>query len=237
MDQLLTMRDSIVLSVNQGVTHFLSVVPTLLGALCVLVVGWVSSSWIAAFVDKALVKLGFERAVRHSGIAAFIERSGTSFTTSGVVAELSKWFVRLIFIQAAASVLAMPQISLVINNIIMFIPKLAVALVILVAGSLVAKFLARTVRSSVSEMGLTHPQILATFTHYAVIGFSIIAALSQLEIASSIVNILFTAFVSSVGLAIGLAFGLGGKDVAEEMTRSWYEKSKGPSSSGRKKAA
>ena len=236
MNQLMTIKDSVLYSVTQGLSHFMEVVPVLLGAFLVLVFGWVVSRLTRSFVERALVKIGFEKAVKHSGVAEFIERSGTNFTTSGVVAELAKWFVRLIFIQAAASVLAMPQITQVINNIIMFIPKLTVSLVILVAGSLVAKFLARTVRGSVSEMGLTHPQILATFTHYAVIGFSILAALSQLEIASSIVNILFTAFVSSVGLAIGLAFGLGGKDVAEEMTRSWYEKGKATQTS-RKRAA
>src|SRR4051812_25551025 len=123
MTQLLTIKDSILYSCTQAFSHFLSVVPMLLGALFALIVGWVVSGWIAKFVETALMKLGFEKAVNHSGIPKFIQMTGTDFTTSGVVAERSKWFVRLIFIQASASVLAMPQITQVISSIILFIPK------------------------------------------------------------------------------------------------------------------
>jgi hypothetical protein len=68
--------------------------------------------------------------------------------------------------------------------------------------------------------------MLAMLTNYAVIGFAVIAALNQLGIATVVVNTLFIGLVASVALAVGLAFGLGGRDVASEMTRSWYERGK-----------
>jgi hypothetical protein len=219
----LTIRDSVFTSFTEALNHFMGFVPALCGALLVLSFGWIMTHFLAKAVDRMLTKFGFEKAVRKSGLYTFIHQSGTKLSACQVIGELTKWFFRLIFIQAAASILSMPQVTQVISSIILFIPKVIVALVILVAGSLISRFLATAVRGSASKVGSNNPEFLATLTHYAVTGFSVIAAVSQLEIAPNIVNILFTALVSSVALAIGLSFGLGGRDVAAEITRRWYD--------------
>jgi len=137
---------------------------------------------------------------------------------------LIKWSIFLIFIQAAASLFGMPQITAIINSVILFIPKMIVALAIIVIGSLIAKFLAGLVRGSLSEMGVGNSGLFAKLTQYAVIGFAIIAAFNQIGIAQTVVNALLFGLIGSVALALGLAFGLGGREVAAQITRSWYEK-------------
>ncbi len=224
--QLMTMKDSLFGSFNEALGHVVGFVPTLLGALVLLVFGWMLSHYIGKLISAVLTKLGFEKASLRSGVHTFLKQSGTRHTASQLIGELSKWFVRLIFIQACASVLAMPQVTQVINNIILFIPKVVVAMVILVAGSLISQFLANAVRGSTTKIGGSNPVFLSKLTHYSIMGFAVIGAISQLEIAPAIVNILFTAFVSSIALAIGLAFGLGGKEVASEITRNWYRNNK-----------
>jgi hypothetical protein len=220
------MKDSLFGSFNEALGHVVGFVPTLLGALVLLVFGWMLSHYIGKLISAVLTKLGFEKASLRSGVHTFLKQSGTRHTASQLIGELSKWFVRLIFIQACASVLAMPQVTQVINNIILFIPKVVVAMVILVAGSLISQFLANAVRGSTTKIGGSNPVFLSKLTHYSIMGFAVIGAISQLEIAPAIVNILFTAFVSSIALAIGLAFGLGGKEVASEITRNWYRNNK-----------
>jgi hypothetical protein len=200
--------------------------PTLVGALVLLVFGWMLSHYMGRMISVVLTKLGFEKASLRSGVHTFLKQSGTRHTASQLIGELSKWFVRLIFVQACASVLAMPQVTQVINNIILFIPKVVVAMVILVAGSLISQFLANTVRGSTTKIGGSNPLFLAKLTHYSIMGFAVIGAISQLEIAPAIVNILFTAFVSSIALAVGLAYGLGGQDVASEIWKNWYRNTK-----------
>ncbi|MDQ3256265.1 MAG: small-conductance mechanosensitive ion channel, partial [Acidobacteriota bacterium] len=144
-------------------------------------------------------------------------------TTSGVIATLIKYFIFLIFVQAAANVLGIPQLTEIINRIILFIPNVVIAMAIIVIGALIARFLSGLVRSSVSELGVGNPNLLATLTQYVVIGFAVIAAIDQLGIAATLVNTLLIGLIGSVALAFGLAFGLGGRDAAKEITQKWYE--------------
>ena len=215
--------DAIWVSFTGALTRLMSLLPALLGAVLVLVIGWVVSGFFAGLIERALKAVGMERAVERSGIGDFIRRSGTKMTTSGVIAGLIKWFIRLIFIQAAANILGMPQVTSIINSIVLFIPSVVVAMAIIVVGSLIAKFLAGLVRGSVSEMGVGNPDLLAKLTQYVVVGFAVIAAIDQLGIAATVVNTLLIGLIGSVALAVGLAFGLGGREVAGEIARSWYE--------------
>jgi Conserved TM helix len=143
---------------------------------------------------------------------------------SEIIAALIKWSIFLIFIQAAASLFGMPQITEIINSVILFIPKLIVALAIIVIGSLIAKFLAGLVRGSLAEMQVGASGLFAKLTQYAVIGFAIVAAFNQIGVAQTVVNTLLIGLIGSMALALGLAFGLGGREVAAQITRSWYNK-------------
>lgn len=226
MLQIQNTSDALWVSFTNALNHFMSFLPALMGAIIVLVIGWIVSGFLARLIEKGLRAVGLERAVHHSGINDFIVRSGTKWTTSQVIAELIKWFIRLIFIQAAANILGMPQITAIINSIVLFIPNIVVAMVIIVIGALIAKFLSGVVRGSVAEMGVGNPDLLAALTRYAVIGFAVIAAINQLGIAAVVINTLFIGLVGAIALAVGLAFGLGGRDVAAKITDSWYESGK-----------
>lgn len=218
MDGLNNFGDSLWYSFNR----FISFLPTLLGAIVVLIIGWFLSSAIATLIEKGLKAVGLETAMQKSGLNEFVQKSGSRWTASRVIAEMVKWFIRLIFIQAAANLLGMPQLTDIINSILLFIPQVIVAIAIIVIGTLVAKFLAQAVRASLGTMGSGNPEFFAKLVQYAVVGFAVIAAISQLGIAPTIVNTLFMGMIGAISLAIGLAFGLGGKDTAAKITETWY---------------
>lgn len=215
--------DAVLVSFTDALSRFFGFIPALIGAIVILIIGWIISGIVARLIERMMVATGFERAVERSGIGGFLARTGTAWTASRVLAELAKWFIRLIFLQAAAQVLGMPQVTAVINNIVLYLPNVFVAVLIVVVGAMLARVVAGLVRGSVSEMGVANPGLFAAIAQYAILGFAAIAALSQLQIASSIVNILFIGIVAALALALGLAFGLGGREVAADMTRSWYE--------------
>jgi hypothetical protein len=219
MDGLHDFGDSLWYSFNR----FISFLPTLLGAILVLIIGWFLSGAIATLIEKGLRAVGLETAMQKSGLNEFVQKSGSKWTASRVIAEMVKWFIRLIFIQAAANLLGMPQLTDIINSILLFIPQVIVAIAIIVIGTLVAKFLAQAVRASLGTMGSTNPEFFAKLVQYAVVGFAVIAAISQLGIAPTIVNTLFMGLIGAISLAIGLAFGLGGKDTAAKITERWYQ--------------
>ncbi len=214
--------EAILYSIYNALNRFVSFLPALIGALLILVIGWFISGFIANLIERGLKAVGLESAVERSGIGEFVRRSGTTMTTSGIIATLIKYSIFLIFVQAAANVLGIQQITEITNSIILYIPNVIVAIAIIVIGTFIAKFLSGLVRSSVSELGVGNPNLLAKLTQYAVVGFSIIAAINQLGIAETVVNTLFFGLVAAIALAIGLAFGLGGREVAAEITQKWY---------------
>lgn len=232
MPQVTDTSSNMLSSFSLAFNNFIAFLPTLLGALVVLVVGWIIAGFVARLIEKGLEKVGFERVVARSGVNDVIVKSGASITMSHLVAELVKWMIRLVFIQAAANILGMPQITAIMNSIILFIPRIAVALAIIVLGAYAAGFLARIVQGSLTERKAGNPALFANLTRYAVIGFSVTAALSQLEVAPVVINSVFIALISSIALAVGLSFGLGGQAVAGELTRKWFERGKTVSSQG-----
>jgi hypothetical protein len=228
--------DAIFHSLLNALNNFISFLPALIGAAIILIAGWLISGVLANLIERALRAIGLENAVERSGIGDFVRRSGTRMTISGVIAALVKYFIFLIFVQAAANVLGIPQLTEIINRIILFIPNVIVAMAIIVVGSLIARFLSGLVRSSVSGLGVGSPDLLATLTQYIILGFAIIAAIDQLGIAAGLVNTLVYGLIGSVALAIGLAFGLGGRDVAAQITQNWYQSSQTLANAARQRA-
>jgi hypothetical protein len=216
--------DAVLVSATEAMQNLLGFLPALIGAILILIIGWIIAGILAGLIEKGLKAVGFEKAAQSTGIAGFIENAGSGWTASKLVAEIVKWFIRLIAIQAAASILGLTQISQVINAILLWLPNLVVAIVIIVIGALIANFVAGIVRGSATEMGFSTPNLLANITRYAIIGFAAVAAFNQLGIAPTVVNTLFIGLVATLAIAFGLAFGLGGQQTAAQITQGWYEK-------------
>jgi hypothetical protein len=224
METVQNWGDAVMQSATVMLQNLLGFLPALIGAILILILGWIIAGILAGLIEKGLQAVGFERAARSTGIAGFIENAGSGWTASKLVAEIVKWFIRLIAIQAAASILGLTQISQIINAILLWLPNLVVAIVIIVIGALIANFVAGIVRGSAAEMGFTTPNLLANIARYAIIGFAAVAAFNQLGIAPTVVNTLFIGLVATLVLAFGLAFGLGGQQTAARITNGWYEK-------------
>lgn len=229
--QLRTTGEAIWASFIHALDSFFSFLPVLLGAIIVLVVGWIIARVVGRLVDRVLRLINFERAVSAAGVDRFVQRANPRWTASGLIAGLARWFVFLLFLQAAANLLRMPQITAIVNDIMLFLPRVVVAVAIVVIGAYFARVVASMVRAGVSRMSV-NPEVMARLAQYSILGVAIIAAISQLGIASVIVHSLFIALVASIALAIGLAFGLGGRDVAGRIAQGWYESGRSMSARG-----
>jgi hypothetical protein len=211
-----------------SVAGFFLLLPALIGAIILLVVGWLLADLVARVVGTLLKRIGFETMAQRTGVTGFIALTGArDATASAIVAELIKWVIRLIFIEMAAEVLHISAITTLINSIVLFIPSLIVALVVVMVGFLIASLVGSIVRGSAAEMGFRNPNLLAGAARAVIIGLALLMALSQIGIAPTLVNALFIAFVGAIALALGLAFGLGGREVASQLWQQWYTTGRG----------
>jgi hypothetical protein len=159
----------------------------------------------------------FNDLARRSGFADFVQKMGVRDDSAGVIAGVVKWFVRLITLVVAFDTLGLPAVSNVLQQLLLWLPNLVVALVVLVIGGLAAKALSQLVRGASAEAGFSNPDTLATVTRVAVWGFTIVVAINQLGIATTLISTLLIGLVGALALAFGLAFGLGGRDRAAQV--------------------
>src|ERR671911_229097 len=204
-------------SLASALNTFLSAIPRVIGFALVLIVGWIISSLLARGVQALLHAVKFNDLARRSGFADFVHKMGVKDDSSGVIANIVKWFVRLIALVVAFDTLGLPAVSNVLQQLLLWLPNLVVALVVLVIGGLAAKALSQLVRGASAEAGFTNPEMLATVTRVAVWGFTIVVAINQLGIATTLINTLLIGLIGALALAFGLAFGLGGRDRAAQM--------------------
>ena len=129
-------------------------------------------------------------------------------STQGLTA---KWFIRLITLVVAFDALGLPAVSDVLRQLLLWIPNVVVGILVLVIGGLAANALSNLVRGATAHAGLGNPNLLANIAKIAVWGFAIVVAVNQIGIAQTLVNTLFMAVVGAIALALGLAFGLGGR--------------------------
>lgn len=217
---------AVVTSVATALTLMVGAIPKLIGFLIILAIGWFISGILAKALAAILRTIKFNDMAQRAGITGFVRNMGLQHDPAGVVADLGKWFIRLIVLVAAFDSLGLTAVSQVLNQLLAWLPQLVVALVVLVIAGLLAKAGADLVRGAVSEAGLGNPELFATITRVAIWMFGIIVAVNQIGIASTLINTLFTGFVAFLVIALGLSFGLGGREVAGQIVQSWYQKSK-----------
>lgn len=197
-------------------------VPKILGFLVIILAGWFIASLAERAVAAVLRTIHFNDLSERSGFADFVRKMGTDTDSAGMIGVVVKWFIRLIALVVAFDALGLPAVSDVLRQLLLWLPNVIVALMVLVIGGLAARALSNVVRGAASEGGLGNPEFLAKVANTLVWAFAIVVAVNQIGIATELVNTLFMAFVGAIALAVGLSFGLGGRETASEIVRSWY---------------
>ena len=203
-----------------------SAVPRIIGFLLIVLIGWFIANLIARVIATLLRTVKFNDLAKRAGISNFVRNTGIQTDPAGAFAGLVLWFVRLIVLVVAFDALGLPAVSEILQQFLLWLPNLAVALVILVITGLAANTLANLVRGTTAQAGFSNPELLSTIARVAVWSFGIIIAVNQIGIAQTLVNTLFFGLVGALALALGLAFGLGGRETAGEIVQSWYRQSK-----------
>ena len=217
---------ALVASVAGAMAIFLAAVPKVIGFVLIVLIGWFIASAIASVVATLLRTVKFNDLAQKAGVTAFVRNMGVHTDASGLLANTAKWFVRLIVLGVAFDALGLPAVSQVLQQFLLWIPNLVVAMVVLVIGGLLASAAHGIVRGATAQAGMSNPDLLANVARFAVWAFAVVVAVNQVGVATTLVNTLFMGLVGALALALGLAFGLGGRETAAEIVRTWYEDGK-----------
>jgi len=196
---------------------FASFIPRLVGALLMLLVGWMIAVGLQGIVVGVLRALRIDQLLEKMKVHAMFERSGIHFDIIKLLGWLVKWFFVVVFLITAANILEWNQVTTFLQTILFYIPNVIIAVIILFTGMVVAQGVHAFISGAVKASGVTSAGTLASLSKWSIVIFSFLAALTQLGIASELIQILFTGLVFMLAIAGGVAFGLGGKEEAQRI--------------------
>lgn len=218
------MYDALTDRLEEGIYQIVGFLPRLAAALGILMVGLAIAKMVERGTDVALHRIGFDRWMREGGVTEALERAGTTLDPSSVIAKLVFWTMMLLVILLSANALGIAAVSVLFAELLAYVPNVIAAVMVLVLGILLGEFIKDLVLASAG--GLPGGINLARGAKAAIILLAVFMALDQLDIAQDIVLVFFIAVVGAAALAAGIAFGLGGREIAAQISREWYERNR-----------
>jgi len=194
----------------------ISFVPNLVIAIIIFILGWIIGAVLGRVVAQVIKAIHVDRALESAGANDLLSRAGFRLDSGAFIGGLVRWFFIIAFLVASFDVLGLTQVNVFLQEVVLgYLPNVIVAALILLVAAVIADAMQKVVVGSARAANLEHSNFFGGVTRWAIWIFAIIVALSQLGIAQSFMQILFTGVVVMLALAGGLAFGLGGRDAAE----------------------
>ncbi|HUF41393.1 MAG TPA: hypothetical protein VMR20_05515 [Verrucomicrobiae bacterium] len=208
------------------VTRIAVFLPNFFFAVAIILIGWVICNVIKRVVVRLLKLCQFDALSERAGIKTILDRGGNKQSASDILGLLVFWFLFLIAIVTTLETLNLSGATDTLHTIYLYIPKIVAALVTLILGLYFANFLENVTRTSCANAGLDQAASIGRAVYIGTAIFVVAGIFEILDIASEIVIWAFILVFGAVCLALALAFGLGGRDVAGRYLQKWLEQKK-----------
>ncbi len=196
--------------------------PRLGVALAVIVVGWLLAKGLRIGIVKALRALNFHILTERAGIDGFLKQGGSDKDTAEWFGAIGYVLVLIASLIVAFNTLGLNQVTDLLGRILLFVPRLLVALLVVVFGSYFSRFVANAVQRYFKAAGISDAEILSRIVRYAVMAFVLLLAIDHLDIGGGLIQHTFLILLSGVVFALALAFGLGARERAAQMIERWF---------------
>jgi hypothetical protein len=185
--------------------------PRLLLAVIILITGWLFAKLLRFVVIRGLKTINMHILTERAGVDSFLKRGGIQVDTIAVIGILSYWLVILAALMVTFNSLGLAYVTDLVGRVLLFLPRVIVAILIVAFGAYFARFLATAITAYCRNVGIQDADILGRIALYAVMLFVVVIALDQLNIGGDIIRLSFLILLSGLVLALALAFGLGGQ--------------------------
>lgn len=224
MDQI----DIFLSSLSDSLAEVTSFLPRLLIAVVVLILGWMLAKVARTAIMRLLVILKFDRVTEKSGLESFLKHAEMEVSIASILGNLAYWMIILIMIVTVANSLGLQMVADLFNKVVLYIPNVIVSILVLVFGTILARFINRLVFAWLSNVEFSGALTVSTFSEYAMMVFVFFMAMEQLQIANELLTAAFIIAFGAVGLAFAIAFGLGARDWAAKVVAEHLDHKKPP---------
>lgn len=194
---------------------FISFVPSFLLAVILFIVGWVVGSVLGKIIAQGIGALKIDKFFESAGAEEIMNRMGMKLNIGKFFGIVVKWFIIIVFLMASLEIVGLTEVNAFLRStVLLYLPKVVIASIVLVIATILSEVMQKLVVASSKAANISSASMLGSITRYAIWGFALIIAFSELGIAASFMQILFTGLIAALALALGLSFGLGGKEAA-----------------------
>jgi flagellar biosynthesis protein FliQ len=228
MSQLELDFDLLLAPVRAFLVQAADFVPRLILALVVILVGWLLAKAARFAIVKGLRAVNFHIVTQRAGLDGFLRDGGIAADTTEIIGLVIYWLVILGALVVGFNSLGLTYVTDVLGRVILFVPKVLVALLVLAFGAYFARFIANAITAYCRNVHIQDAELLGRLAQYAIVTFVVLIALDQVNVGGDIVRQTFLIMLAGVVFALALAFGLGGKDWAAEMLERWWPRKRKP---------
>lgn len=222
---MITDWGTVTLQALQGAWHgFLSFLPALLGAIIIFIIGWFIAIGVGKLISEILSRIKFNKLFEKTGWKDALEKAELKVNPSDFIGAICKWILVIVFLLASVEILGFVQFAGFLKSVIGWLPNLIIAAAIFVVGIILADILEKIIKAAVKKLEIRYVEFLGVAVRWAIYIFAALAILLQLGVTPTIINTLVIGFVGMIALALGLSFGLGGKEAAGKLIDDLKEK-------------
>jgi hypothetical protein len=196
---------------------FAAIVPQIAFAIILLIFGWIVAMFLEQVVSRLLKVVKLNDYLEKAGALEGLKKAEVKFDASAFLSGIVRWFVFFVFLMAVADLLGLSAFNAFLTSVLLYVPNIVLAALILLVTAIAADLLDRVVSGSVRAAGFSYGSMVGSLARWSVFVFGFIAALQQLGIATDLLQTLVTGIVAMIAIAGGLAFGLGGKELAADV--------------------
>lgn len=209
-------------SLGKIVTDILDFIPRFINGLIILLVGYAVSVLVRTVVGWVLRRIRLDQLAERTGITQALRGLGIRAPLPQILSQTVFFFLILSFATAAVGLMGLSAVAELLENVLRFVPRAISAALLMIFGSMLARFLGSTVSAVAENVNITYSAALGRIIEYAIVIFSAVLAISTLGVDTSLLTSSLTIIVASVGLAIALTFGLGSRDAARNVIAGYY---------------
>lgn len=215
---------------NEGVMDSLSaisdevagVIPNILGAIAIVIIGWLLTKLIVGIVRKALKLAKADKLDDKINDIEIFEGKKLNFNIITIITKFVKWIMYIMLLIIVTDILNLTMVSEEIKNFLGYLPKLFSALIVFTIGLLLANFIKKAIKSFFESMDLSGSKMISQIVFFLLLTFISITALNQAGIDTEIITSNITMILAGFLLAFALAFGLGAQKVVGDLLRTFY---------------
>ncbi len=200
--------------------------PALLGGTLLLILGFVIANSLKSLAVAFLKKIRLNQVLKRLGLENVLSKIDVRFDATNFFGEIVKWFFIFVFLMASSEVIGLTLFSQFLEKVIAYFPNIFIAFLMFVVAAFIADFSQKIVVGTLEKERIIYSKFLGKLIHWAIWFFALLAILYQLQITPSLILVIFIGMVAAASIATGIAFGLGGKDLASRILKELEDKFK-----------